>query len=202
MLNNITMKTRLFLFIAAIILGFSTTGTAQNIDINNIALLKPGVKTQGLFIGDDISKATTVLGAPASISDKFFEMADANAKVYSYGANKLYFINNKLYSYNLADNTIEVGTVNGTTFKLGDKILTKTITRTVPRGQHGSVTETITTRTFLNFTLISQGGTINGLKYQTQTHSQILRNNVYTDTVFGLLFNSNDELVSVATVEQ
>lgn len=196
------MKTYLLIFIAAIVLGFSNTTKAQNIDINNIALMKPGVKTQGLLLGDDITRATTVLGAPTSMSDKFFETADATAKVYSYNANKLYFISGKLDSYNIADNSIEVGMVNGITFKLGDKILTKTITRTRPRGQHGNVTETITTKTFLNFTLIDQEGSINGLKYKTLTNSPVLKDNVNMDMVFGLLFNGGDVLVSISTAEQ
>lgn len=198
MLNN--MKTKILIIVIAITLGLTFTGNAQDIDVNNIALMSPANISQGVLLGDPISKATGIFGQPTSIVDQNFEMQNVTAKVYTYGNNKLYFVNGLLDSYSLFDASIIVGTINGTTFKIGDKILTRTITRTQPRG----APEKTYIKSFLNFTLIlapDQGGVINGLNYTTLTNSSVKKNNAYIDMVFGLLFDSNDFLVKISVNE-
>jgi len=88
---------------------------AQNrIIINRIGLIRSATNTSlstnlKVCIGDDRNTALAALGSPSKSTKEYLEIEGKNAEVLLYGDNKLYFVDGKLFSYEIKEPGIELG---------------------------------------------------------------------------------------------
>lgn len=158
--------------------------------------MRAGNTSAGLQIGESTSKAIRVLGQPTSVTDYYFEMEDSNGKLYNYSGNELYFLNEKLAGYILKNNSVVFGTVNGKTYKIGDKIAV--VTKQVPIGPGNPPRhQTITTKSFYEFPLTFQSNRSRNISYEAISSGWLKNNrNMTLDNSWELLFN-NTTLINV-----
>lgn len=108
------MKKYLHIFIFfAFCLSMQNGLLAQNtcrVPINALGLIRTNAAlTPNVTIGDERSKAITALGNPDELIIKYLESIDKNAEIMLYGNNKLYFVDNRLFGYDLNEPGISLG---------------------------------------------------------------------------------------------
>jgi hypothetical protein len=79
------------------------------VDIRQIILISPAIKSEGLLLGGSFAQSIKTLGKPDSISDYYSEIDEDTLKLYQYGKCKLYFLKGELDTWHLLDNKIRVG---------------------------------------------------------------------------------------------
>jgi len=92
----------------------------------------------------------------------------------------------------ITEPSIALGPINGTTFKVGEKILVKT--RKIP---FGSKTKTIASRSFHGFTLSDKAGVSGGISYKTIAANYLKNDEGGLDMYIVLSFNDADQLISI-----
>ena len=193
------MKTKAIL-IAIFYIALNSTSYAQLFDVNRAALMKSTNTAIGLLWGESPTKCIQVLGQPASISDQFSEIDNATMKLYKYGNNTIIFLNNRLIGYEILDNTIKVGKVNGQTFKVGDAMTVKTVQVPIDPRQPGR-TRTENRYTFLDFPMSIGAGTTDGKNFKSLSVVQLKSGAINTDGRLELLFNSSNQLFCISMLE-
>lgn len=90
------------------------------IDTSNISLFNP-TNSKKITYGEAAEKLIQAFGAPNSSEAYLFEMNEKVGTLYQYGTNKIYFMENKLYLFEI--NTSSILVKNGAyTLKVGDPI--------------------------------------------------------------------------------
>lgn len=150
--NNKKMK-QLLLVILLAIASINSTRAQQTVEIiktPDIYVMKAGNKDVGIGLGQSTSKLREVLGKPDKVFEYYMEVENVTAKIYQYGLDLFYFVDDKLIIYDLYDARVAVGAVNGTSYKVGDK-LTVTTKQVAVDPQVPQKTRTETIKSFLNF---------------------------------------------------
>lgn len=167
-------------------------------DVSRLALINPSNKTIGLVWGESTAKCVQVFGQPSSTSSYHSELDDATITVYNYGANKIEFLGDKMIGYELSTPSIVVGTVNGQTFKVGDRGSVQYVQ--VPRdqgpGMPGFVTEE--RRIFLDFPLSTAGGQTRGKSFTSVSIVYVKNGGTRIDSRVELLLDANQYVTSIA----
>ena len=161
--------------------AFSLKAQIAEVNIDQIVLINPNNKSIGLLLNDSCEKCTRIFGKPDEILDYYSEIDDDTMKLYRYGKNNLYFIKGKLNTWDMLDNGIWVGQVNGHIFKIGDK-LTSGSAR--PADFRGMIINHYT-------------GDSRNLNFAFASINEIKDNNSYLDSSFELLFDSKGILFSI-----
>lgn len=151
------------------------------IDIRQISLIKPNSKFAGVLIGASSEECARVLGKPDAISDYYSEIDDDTMKIYRYGKSKLFFLKDKLTTWDVLDNSIWVGQVNRQIFKVGDK-LTSTSERPVK---------------FQGLLINRYASESRNESFAFASISEVKDGNSYLDSYFELLFDSKGVLFSI-----
>lgn len=112
------------IFLVISLLFFTNKTSAQNkyYKIDEILIMKPGDISKGIVLDDSVEKLVNLLGNPSRIEDYYFEMEESHGKIYYYNKNKIYIINNKVFSYELLDSKLAFGKLNDFQIKVGDNI--------------------------------------------------------------------------------
>ncbi|WP_342089096.1 hypothetical protein [Dyadobacter sp. OTU695] len=194
------MKTKSIIIAILFAIVLSVTSNAQMIDINRAALMKSTNTSIGLLHGESPTKCIQVLGQPASITDQFSEVDDATMKVYKYGNNRIWFLDNKMIAYEILDNTIRVGAVNGQTFKIGDPMTVTIIKVPIDPRQPGR-TRDETRYSFLDFRMSIGSGTTDGKAFRALSVAQLKNGATNTDGRLELLFNASNQLFCISMLE-
>lgn len=184
------------LILVAAILAFISTSQAQvinTVNVKDIYVMKTGDKSRGIGFGDKASTLVAIAGNPDKIYDYKFEMDDKIAKVYQYGLNLFYFADDRLAIYDLYDGKFSVGTVNGTVYKVGDKLtVTSKVIPIDPRIP--SRTRTEITKSFLNFKLTTTPGKTRDIPYETIMYGVI---GTADATSFEIVFNKDNSIINI-----
>lgn len=188
------MKNILLLGICCIILLIdSVCGQSLNeFTYAQVAVMKAGDNSKGIKISESSAKLREVLGAPGKIYDYYFELDDVTAKVYQYGLNLFYFVNDRLVIYDIYDDLVQVGPIGGTTYKFGDKLTVRTERRKLGPG---STYHTIVIKSFYDFKLVTTPGTTRNIPYSTLIKA-VLPN---TEATFEIVFDSNNSIINIST---
>ena len=168
----------------------SVAQDAQEVKLTDIYVMKTGDNSKGINIGDSPSKLEALLGAPNRVYDYYLQMDEKNARVFQYGLNLFYFLDGKLATYDLYDGQVSVGTIGGTSYKVGDMLTVKT-TRHKLGG--GSTYHTTVTKSFLNFKLNTTPGKTRNIPYGTVIQAWINR----SDAIFEIVFDKGDKIVNI-----
>ncbi|GGB97307.1 hypothetical protein GCM10011325_25800 [Dyadobacter sediminis] len=157
---------------------------AQNpvIDVRQIALISPVIKSEGLLLGGSFAECITTLGKPDSISDVYSEMDEDTLKLYSYGKCKLYFLKGKLDAWHLLDDKIAVGQANGRMFKVGDQLKPTT----------GKPMD------FQGFAITHYDGESQNMRFKSASLNWIKSGETQLDCILELLFDSEGNLFSIS----
>lgn len=180
----------LFLFCICFILQYIPTNAQTFAEKNKFSLMKPENKSRGVYLYSNINEVKRILGEPTSVQEEYNEMEEAMAKVLFYKTNRLSFINDSLYSYEIKTADILVGTINGKTFKIGDKIETKKIT--IPLGPAPfDPVKTEIIHTFMDYNINIEKGASRNISYTAYLTLELKDNSNYIDTFAEFLFNDN-----------
>ncbi|KAA6438815.1 hypothetical protein FEM33_15455 [Dyadobacter flavalbus] len=151
------------------------------IDIHQISLINPDSKFAGVLIGTSSEECVRVLGKPDEISDYYSEIDDDTMKLYRYGKSKLFFLKDKLSIWDVLDDRIWVGQVNGTIFKIGDKLA------------FGSARPS----EFRGLAINHYASESRNMSFAFASTNEVKDGNSYLDSYFELLFDSNGLLFSI-----
>lgn len=177
--------------IAFFLLGFATIVNAQTfVDQKAFALMKPNNTAKGLYLNNSINQAIQILGTPSSTKEEYYEIQEAMAKVLIYNGNRLSFINDSLYSYEITTPDILIGTVKGKTFKVGDKIESKTIQ--IPLGP--APFDPVSTKivySFMGYPVNIEKGISRNISYTAYTSINLADGNGPLDAFVDILFKNN-----------
>lgn len=146
-----------------------------------VGLMNPAKPSGSLCLGESTRKCRLVLGRPQRISKLFFEMDDDTATVYHYGKNRLYFLKNKLESYQIRDPSILVGEPQGLTFRINDVIQ--------PKSPHR----------FQGFPIRYEKSNSYNVNHSAHVHLALKKGTIRMDTFFNALFNEKGKLIFMAT---
>lgn len=109
-----------FLSITFVVCHIPFSAVAQN-DITKDIYLKRSRDTRSkIFLGQSIKEAIPALGKPDKIEDYYFEADEKTGKLYHYGQSHVFFMDDKLDSFNIPDSSLIVGLHNGPEFHVGD----------------------------------------------------------------------------------
>ncbi len=92
-----------------------------NTKINLEELRFKGNNTNVFKIDDSPAQMQSALGSPTSEEDYYYEMQQIMAKLYMYGPNKFYFVNQKFEAWEIFNDNVSIGR-NGNYFKIGDTV--------------------------------------------------------------------------------
>ena len=92
-----------------------------NTKINLEELRFKGNNTSIFKIDDSPTQLQLALGSTSSVDDFYHEMDDIMAKLYKYGPNKFYFVDEKFEAWEIFNDNVSVGR-NGSYFKVGDTV--------------------------------------------------------------------------------
>lgn len=187
------------IILAILFTALSVSSYAQ-FDVNRAALMKSTNTTIGLLWGESPTKCTQVFGQPVSITDQFSEIDDATMKVYKYGNNRIFFLNNKMIGYEILDNTIKVGAVNGQTFQIGNTMTVTVVKVPIDPRQPGR-TRDENRYSFLDFPMSFGSGTTDGKAFRALSVVQLKSGGVNTDGRIELLFNASNQLFCISMLE-
>ena len=165
--------------------AFSLKAQIAEVNIDQIALIHPNNKSIGLPLNDSCEKCTRIFGKPDEILDYYSEIDEDTMKLYRYGKSNLYFLKGKLNSWNVQDNRIWVGQVDGRIFKIGDKLTL------------GSARPT----NFRGLTINHYTGVSRNMQFAFASISEIKDGNSYLDSFFELLFDSKGILFSISKLD-
>jgi len=154
----------------------------SEIDIRQIALISPTIKSEGLLIGGSFAECIKALGKPDSISNYYSEIDEDTLKLYQYGKCKLYFLKGELDTWHLLDNKIRVGQVNGRMFKVGDKLKPNT----------GKPLN------FQGLAITHYDGESQNMQFKSASINWIKNGKTPLDCFFELLFDSKGNLFSIS----
>ncbi|MCF0052579.1 hypothetical protein LXM25_21085 [Dyadobacter sp. LJ53] len=185
-----------YFFITGFLLTlFTCTAQCQTVvDITQIALMKPGNNATGVFTGDSSARCVAVLGEPDQVTDHYSEIDEDTLKLYKYGKNNIFFRQDRMVNWNLSDNSISVGAVNGQVFKVGDKLASQNLK---PYQRPG----TRTTAQFLNFLITHRTGISRNLHYDSASVLQLKTGSIHLDSRIELLFDRTNKLFSIAMLD-
>ncbi|AWW29376.1 hypothetical protein DN752_04025 [Echinicola strongylocentroti] len=165
--------------------------------MDKLALISPTNKSKGIKLGEDINKALQAFGQPNSVEDYPFETDGEMGKLYIFKGNKLFALHGKLDSYHLFNNSILVGKINGTTFKIGDMI--KSTRKEIKNGPPGGPYQ-ITVKeshTFLDFPITAGKDTGRNITFQYSSILPLINGNIKYDGSVHLYFDSTKKLVYI-----
>ena len=154
------------------------------LDAAEIKLKKTGVKGNGITLGATTNETIRQLGQPSKKEDYFFEIAEKMGKLYHYGKNELYYIDDKLESYLLYDNSIMIHIKNGRQARISDKLKKES--------------NTDNEITFLGFPVSAVPGNDFNRNYKTALIFYLTYKNQALDSSLNLLFDDQDELICIA----
>lgn len=92
---------------------------------HELVIMKPGDISKGIAYGDSKDKLIKLLGNPTKIEDYYFEIEEAHGKIYYYNKNKLFVLNNKIFSFDLFDDTLAFGKLNKFQIKVNQVVTIK-----------------------------------------------------------------------------
>jgi hypothetical protein len=174
------------LLLLFILSAFSLKAQIAEVNITQIALINPKNKSAGMLLNDSSEKCMRILGKPDEILDYYSEIDDDTMKLYRYGKSKLYFLKGKLSSWDVLDNRIWVGQVNGQIFKIGDKLT------------FGSARPS----DFRGLTINHYAGESRNMSFAFASINEVKDENSYLDSNFELLFDSKGTLFSICKVDK
>ena len=182
----------IFLCLIFGVLNISNSKAQTVVDISSVGLISNSNKK--ILLGENISKAIDAFGQPGAVNDYEFEIEGKRGKEYTFLGNKLYFIEDKLFSYEITNNSISIGFVNNKRFKTGDKI------ETIPPPTHnGSPTIpglAMETYLFLSLPVTKKSGTAKGFDYSYYAIYYLKNGNNNLDSRLELYFNSSKTLIN------
>lgn len=180
-----------FIFVATFTLKAQTS---QFYPIEKLALISPTNKSKGILLGEDIQKAIQAFGQPSSVKEFYYEMDEKMAYLYTFMGNKFYVLDGKLDAYEITNSSILVGKINGTTFKVGDKL--KSTKKKVLKGPPGPGETFVWKETFsfLDFILKAEKGIAYNYGHAYYSSFGLTYKSVVFDGIGALLFDSNKQL--------
>lgn len=170
----------------------------QQVDIKSYALMSTQSKSIGrLCMGQSRADAIKVLGAPSKIERAYFEIDSDTAVVFHYRRNALYFVKDKLASFELGDNSLAYGQSLEQAFRVGAK-LTPPAPPVAPDAPVPPSGYLLNKALLKGFDIDSEPGESADYKYHTMVSSHIKFGNENSNGVFELLFDENNKLFHIS----
>jgi len=177
------MKKLLFVFAFILISNLSWSQESYVLDVAEIKLKKTGVNGNGITIRATTNETIRHLGQPSKKEDYFFEIDDKMGKLYHYGKNEFYFLDDKLQSFNLYDTLVTVHLKNGRKARIADKLKKESNTNNE--------------MTFLGFPVSAVPGNGFNRNYKTALIFYLSYRNQALDSSLNLLFDDQDGLICI-----
>lgn len=149
-----------------------------------------------LFFGESRTMAIQKLGKPTRVSKEFVEIEGDTAVVLHYSRSKLYFLHNELTDFELRDCTLAFGK-NKQIFRVGDKL---TIVRETSSA--GGLTKRdqylLNNSPMMDLMVDNKAGKSMNVNYTRIAHNSIRHGDTNTDAEFEVLFDANDNVISIS----
>ena len=152
-------------------------------DIQEITLIK-GSENKGISLGSTTDQALKHLGQPSVKENFYFEMDEKEGKLYRYGKNELYFIENRLNSFLIYDESITVSIKHKRHVRINDNL-------EKPSKQNRETT-------FLGFPVSPVPGNAFNKNYKTALILLLTFNDQDLDSSLSFLFDERDKLNCIA----
>jgi hypothetical protein len=186
------------LFIIILLNVISGNSFSQTfITVSNVQLISNTDPTKKIALGEHLSKAIDAFGQPSAVEDYELELDALHAKLYTFLGNKLYFVDDSLYSYELTQNTISVGFVNNQKFKIGDQLTTTT--KRIQIGPDPMQYRIEETYSLVGEPVTKESGHGRNIDYAYSATFDFKVGDIYTDQWVVLFFDSNKKLIYVGT---
>lgn len=148
----------------------------QEIDLYKTVLIN-ATDTTGIVLGSSTADCIKALGRPDNISDYYSEIDEDTMQLFTYGKSSLYFLKDKLDSFNIRDKSVRMGHINGPMYKIGDR-----------RGDNKALGQFPITH--------HQSGVSKNIRYTSASVMQLQINGKGMDTLVEFLFDASDRLLS------
>lgn len=187
--NKKTMK-QIFILVNVFIFLSIASVAAQDVKSANIYVMKTGDNSKGVNLGDPPSKLEGLLGTPDRVYDYNLQISGKTAKVFQYGLNLFYFVDDALMIYDLYDAKVSVGAINGTSYKVGDNL---TVTTRRDKLGPGTTYHTTVIKSFLDFKVKAAPGKTRNIPYEALIQAWIDQ----SDSMFEIVFDKSNKIINI-----
>jgi len=172
--------------------GASAAQAQQHFDVTPCALMSAQGKAGGrLLLGQSRAQAMAALGAPTKQAKVYFEIDADTAVVFYYRSNMLYFVKDKLTSFELSDNTLAFGKAPEQAFRVGAVL-------TAPAGQAAASAYLLNNAPLENLKVDAEPGESADYQYNVLASSPIKYGANNADGIFEMFFDKKNKLFHIS----
>lgn len=183
------------LLLILVLLTIKSVGHCQAmLDVNEIALSKPGKQSARVHLGESPAQCMRALGQPDGISDYYSEIDEDTINLFRYDRNTVAFLDNKLVGWDLLDHQISVEHANGQIFKVGDKAALQPRSADMPDSGRSDYR-------FLGFACTHKAGISQNMYYDAAIIIGLKKGSTQLDSRLQLLFNSDHTLFCISLLD-